>query len=491
MIKRIKKWVQNNISETENPLLLGFVSGFYPFIFYYSNNFFAINSWGHLLYFVSFFIGISTLLFLITNLLIKKFEFLKKHRTRIYFVLIIFITSVLLSYASTLLIKKKLLLGILAISVIASFKIAENYRKIIVLIALMSILPLIKVTLHIAENLTNNSWMKLPDTIEEVTFVKKPNVYMIQPDGYASLSEMKGVSYDFNSDLFPWLSKKQFTIYSDFRSNYPASLASNASMFSMQQHKFGNTFFPTLEMPNAREAIYVNNPVLKIFKRNNYKTYFVVQDDYFQQNRKESSFDYNNIRKEEILFFSDGNHLKKDVFKDLKLAIRDQTEKPKFFFIEKLLPHHIHFSGQKENRKERERLEYIEKIKEVNSWLKETISYIEQQDPNAIIIVLADHGGWVGLESYNEMFQTKNEAQLRSIFGTLAAIKWNGYQENGYDDNLQSNVNVFRVLFSVLSKNKEYLDNLEDDSSYNLLIDNFLYNSVNKVISDNGEVVFK
>ena len=50
-----------------------------------------------------------------------------------------------------------------------------------------------------------------------------------------------------------------------------------------------------------------------------------------------------------------------------------------------------------------------EKIKEVNLWLKETIVIIEQKDPNAIIIVLADHGGWVGLESYDEMFRTEDE----------------------------------------------------------------------------------
>jgi len=489
MFKKLKQWVSNTNSETENPILLGLISGFYPFIFYFSNNFFAINSWGHFFYFLTFFIGIPILLFSAVHFLSKKSDFIFKYRKQLFFVLLIFGTSAFVSYASTLLIKKKLLLVVLVLSIIASLKLYKHYRKILVFIVFMSVLPLLTVLVNLVENIGNNPWIQLPDNIEKTVFINTPNVYMIQPDGYASASEMEGATYNFKSDLFAWLKDEDFTIYNDFRSNYPASLTSNASMFSMQQHQYGNAFFPSIEMPNAREAIYGNNPVISIFKSNNYKNYFIVQDDYFQQNKKEQYFDYTNINLDEIKFFSDGNHLKKVVLDDLKLAMNDQTEQPKFFFIEKLLPHHIHFSGPKENRKARERLEYIEKIKEVNSWLKETISYIESQDPNAIIIVLADHGGWVGLESYNEMFQTQNEAQLRSVFGTLAAIKWNGNLVNGFDDDLKSNVNVFRVLFSVLSKNKEYLQYLEDDSSYNLLIKNAYYKEVNKVIDNQGELV--
>jgi len=258
----------------------------------------------------------------------------------------------------------------------------------------------------------------------------------------------------------------------------------------MQQHYFGNSLFPSLEMPNAREIIYGDNPVISIFKNNNYKTYFIAQDDYFQQNKKKQYYDYTNINLNEINFFSDGNHLKKVVLDDLKIALKEEINQPKFFFIEKLLPHHIHFSGPLENRKNRERKEYLEKIKEVNLWLKETIKTIEKKDSKAIIIVLADHGGWVGLESYNEMFQSQDENQIRSIYGAIAAIKWNGFLKKDYDKNLSSNVNLFRVLFSVLSKNETYLNALEDNSSYNLFQKNSFYKSVNKVIDDQGKIVY-
>ncbi len=491
MLKRIKQKLSKYYAkETDNPFFLGLICGFYPFIFYYSNNFFAINSWGHLFYFLSFFIGIPILLFTALHFLFKKFELLNKYRKHILFAMLILCTSVFVTFASTLLIKIKVLLVVLVISILASIKLYKEYRKVVILIVFLSVLPLITTLINLAENISYNSWMNLPDDIEQTVFVKTPNVYMIQPDGYASVDEMEGETYNFKSNLFNWLEEKDFKIYKSFRSNYPASLASNASMFSMQQHYFGNALFPSLEVPNAREIINGDNPVVSIFKNNNYKTYFIAQDDYFQQNKKAQYYDYRNIKLNEINYFSDGNHLKKVVLDDLKIALKEEINQSKFFFIEKLLPHHVHFSGPKENRKEQERKEYIEKIKEVNLWLKETINTIEQKDPNAIIIVLADHGGWVGLENYNEMYQTKDENQIRSIFGAIAAIKWNGFLKKDFDKELISNVNLFRILFSVLSENKTYLNALEDNSSYNLLIKNSFYKSVNKVIDNKGKIVY-
>ena len=490
MLKRIKQKLSKYYAkENDSPFFLGLISGFYPFIFYYSNNFFAVNSWEHLFYFLSFFIGIPVLLFLALHFLFKKFEILNKYRKHILFVMLIFCTASLGSFAASLLIKKKILLGVLIVAVLASIKLYKEYRKVVVLIALMSVLPLITSLINVIENISYNPWMKLTDDIERAVFVNTPNVYMIQPDGYASVNEMEGETYNFKSDLYNWLKTKNFKIYNNFRSNYPASLASNASMFSMQQHYFGNSLFPTLEMPNAREIICGDNPVISIFKNNNYKTFFITQDDYFQQNKTKQNYDFTNIKLNDINIFSDGNHLKKVVLDDVKSALKDESEQPKFFFIEKLLPHHVHFSGPIEGRKERELIEYIDKIKEVNLWLKEAINTIEYKDPNAIIIVLADHGGWVGLESYDEMFRTQDEKQIKSIFGSLAAIKWNGFLENEFDKDLRSNVNIFRVLFSVLSKDETYLNSLEDNSSYNLLIKNTFYKSVNRVIDDRGKVV--
>jgi hypothetical protein len=86
------------------------------------------------------------------------------------------------------------------------------------------------------------------------------------------------------------------------------------------------------------------------------------------------------------------------------------------------------------------------------------------------------------------MFSTNDSQQIRSIYATLAAIKWNGHLKEGMDAVLSSNVNIFRVLFSILSENPEYLKYLEEDSSYNLQNGTFS-KSVRAVIDDNGKVI--
>jgi hypothetical protein len=353
----------------------------------------------------------------------------------------------------------------------------------------MTVIPIFKNVVHFYDEFRNTNWTQAPSDLEGVIFKKSPNVYMIQPDGYVSEEMMNGQLYNHKTDMFDWLRSNDFKVYPNFRSNYPASLSSNSSMFAMKQHYFGGSVFHSIETPRAREFIVGESPVISTFKKNGYRNYFIVQDEYFQQNRREQAFDYYNIAIDEIPSFCNGNMVKKVVFEDLKFAMKkEKSAQPKFFFIEKLLPHHVHFHAP-ENRIEAERKEYLEKIDEVTLWLKEVVNHIQKEDPSAIIIVLADHGGWVGLENYNQMFSTSDEDAINSIYANISAIKWNGNLIEGFDEGLTSNVNLFRVLFSVLSENKSYLDNLEDDASYNLRVGNPFTKKVYKVIDDKGQIV--
>ncbi|MFB9108372.1 hypothetical protein [Flavobacterium gyeonganense] len=129
-----------------------------------------------------------------------------------------------------------------------------------------------------------------------------------------------------------------------------------------------------------------------------------------------------------------------------------------------MLPHHVEF---KNAGKDIEKKRYLAKIEEANLFLKETIKLINEKDPSGIIIIAADHGGWVGIESLKEMLQIKDQKMLNSIFGNLIAIKWNDKKHIEYDDKLKSNVNLFRILFSYLGEDKQLLLHLEKDVSYN------------------------
>ncbi|MCZ4319705.1 hypothetical protein O4H26_11945 [Aequorivita viscosa] len=471
--------------ENFNPFLTGLICGFYPLVFYFSNNYSAINSWEHLGFFLLFFIGIPVVVFSVVSIAFKYSETLSKYKTHILFVLIIMVVATLMSQAMYLTLKKKMLLGLLIVSALAAWKFHTHFKKLLIIILLMSILPTINVIIKIVEHSIKMEWTQLPDSIVNATFKKTPNIYLIQPDGYVSQQMMESDLYNFKNPFYGWLEKNGFKVYNDFRSNYPASLTSNSSMFSMKQHRFGSVLFPSIDMPNSRDIIAGDNNAISILRKNGYNNFFIVQDEYFQQNRPEQTYDYYNISPDEIPYFSNDNNVKKIVSNDLKAAMDSSSiPGPRFYFVEKLLPHHIHFAASKEE----ERDMYIEKIKEVNGWLENTVNYISEKDPDAIVIILADHGGWVGLGSYPEMFSTKNPEQINSIYATLGAIKWNGNLKEGMDADLQSNVNVFRVLFSVLSENPEYLKYLEDDSSYNLQNGTF-WKSVRAVIDDSGKVI--
>lgn len=471
--------------------VLPFFIGLYPFLFYYSNNFASINSVSHLLYFLGYFFGIPYLVFGVLQLFFTISDTLRQYKTHVIFVTIIMCVCTLMSYASYLTYKKKALVVILVVSILLSLKLHQQYKKLIVLVLLMTILPILKNGVHLYDQFKNAEWLTAPEDIGTVTFKKSPNVYLIQPDGYVGPQMMKSDLYNHTTDLYDWLETNSFKVYDNFRSNYPASLASNSSMFAMKHHYFGGSLINTIEVPRARDMIVGESPVTNVFKKNGYSNYFVVQDEYFQQNKGEEGYDYYNIEQSEIPSFCNGNMVKKVVFEDLKKAMKvDDSNTPKFFFVEKLLPHHVHFYAPGD-RVAAERKEYLEKIDEVSEWLKVTVSYIQKEDPTAIIIILADHGGWVGIENYNEMFSTQDEAKIASIYSAIAAIQWNGHLNEGYDTELKSNVNLFRVLFSVLSENKSYLENLEDNSSYNLSIGNPLYNQVVKVIDDSGAKVYE
>ena len=137
------------------------------------------------------------------------------------------------------------------------------------------------------------------------------------------------------------------------------------------------------------------------------------------------------------------------------------------FIIEKFKPGHIGVYKNGNLGIVRERIEYIKRLKLANDWLKKIITFIEKNDPNSIVIIGADHGGFVGFE-YSLQAQNKitDPKLLNSIFGAKLAIKWYGVEHSEYDAQLKTSVNLFRILFSYLSEDKLLLNNLQPDESY-------------------------
>ncbi len=475
---------------SKNPILLGLVCGLYPMLFYYSNNYSSINSGEHLRYFSMVFLGIPLVIFAAVYFFFKLFPKYAKYEDQVRFVLIIMVTACLMSQAIKLKMMKKILVVILGIVVLLSFRLASEYRKVLVLIGFMAVIPLFKNIVHLYEHSAKIGWMVFPEDIKNIKFKHTPNIYVLQPDGYVSEPVLAGKHYTGKSEIYDWLRGRDFKVYDDFRSNYPASLTSNASMFAMKQHYFGRSMFPTLESSKTRDVICGANPVVQTLKENGYYTFFIGEAEYFMQNRAVKEYDYYHIPFDTIPYFSKDDNIQNDVLADFKKALNKEVNQPKFFFVERCLPHHVHFL-KVDNRLEADREEYFENLEQSNIWIKNTVTAIEQQDDNALIVVLADHGGWAGNDGFKEMYSTREPSKVISIFSTLAAIKWNGLQASAYDQELHSSVNVFRVILSALSENKSLLNNMEDDASYNLNNEGFFGNKVVKVINDSGGVVYE
>ena len=85
----MSNFFEKYFKENFNPLLTGLICGFYPLVFYFSNNFSAINSWEHLGFFLLFFLGIPIVVFTVASLVFKYSEPLSKYKPQILFVLII------------------------------------------------------------------------------------------------------------------------------------------------------------------------------------------------------------------------------------------------------------------------------------------------------------------------------------------------------------------------------------------------------------------
>lgn len=447
------------------PVLAGFSIGFYAFVFYFSNNFDLVNSWQQTLVFLLNFIIFPTVLVFGIFKIIQKSKFSSFATQSIFIIMLVLLPIYLFGISNLLASYKKMGLLVILLFCLIIFKI-KNYKYFIVLVFLMTVLPIVKLGKIIYLNYTNSTeWKLQPDAILKTQFKKKPNIYYIQPDGYTNETNLKGSLYRFdNSEFDGWLKDQKFSLYDDYRSNYPSTLYSNSSCFFMKHH-FSNEFS---KFKYARDYIVGRNPVLEIFKNNCYKTFFITEIPYLLMNRPNVYFDYCNYKLAELPYFKDGLSCFKEITNEIENQIVLNKETSNFFFIEKFNPGHINPSKIKGGSIEKERLEYLKSLQIANAWLKKTITIIEKNDPNAIIIIGADHGGYVGFE-YTSQAQNKitDRKLLNSIFGAKLAIKWNGIHHSEYDAQLKSSVNLFRILFSFLSEDKLLLNNLQPDASYN------------------------
>jgi hypothetical protein len=486
MLTKLRKVVYHYLnSDKQFPTVMAIGSGLYPMLYCFSGNFSLFNSIEHLLFFLLVFIGLPILVFNATHWLLKTVE-QKNYSAFIFsflnvFAFLFFIKTITYSGAQ---LKKTLVIIIVAV-LIAMF-LKKHIKKLVLLQYLLAVVSFIGLIFIIFSNLNiSNDWQNQPDNIADVTFKKKPNVYFIQPDGYVNFSELKGGFYNYDNSRFEsFLSDNGFTSYPSVRSNYSTTLSSNSSFFMMKHHYFNNRI-SDFELYNARDMIISKNPVLDVFKNNGYKTYYVSETDYLLFNRPKMGYDYCNIGYFDFPFIRPGISEPIDINAEIETTVSEIVDQPKFFFIHLLSPWHIKTKQQaSSNNKDIERENWLTNLETANIKLTKTINLIKQKDQNALIIIMADHGGYVGFDYGNESeVMTQNRDLIYSIFSNQLSIHWPNNDVPDFNNKFKSSVNVFRLLFSHLSEDDSYSKQLQPDESYKVLrqgIDIGIYKYIDK-----------
>jgi len=472
------------------PLVLAIATGLYPIFFYYTNNYSLINTSRHLSFFVGLFLGVPLLVFLAARLFFKSKFVILQYRIPSFFNVLFFLIFIeLCLYA-------KIQWVFTLVILIVAFVVARFFSRYLGRIALFQLLlavvalcfavPVVYGQLNYSE-----SWMEQPDDIEEVIFKKRPNIYFIQPDGYVNFSEINKGYYQFdNSEFATFLEDQNYSIYPEARSNYCTTLTSNSSIFTMKHHYYNNGF-NFKERMNAREVIISDNAVLRVLKNNDYKTHYLAEWAYLLINRPEMGYDACNFSYDEIPLLSKGFDEIREVAPSLSQFMDLDEEASKFFFIELFLPGHIATNAIESTGKEKEKEWWISNLNAANEKLKTLLSLIEAKDPEALVVIMSDHGGYVGLDYMQELrIKTQDRDKLYSGFSSILAVKWPNNEAPNFENKLKTGVNLFRILFAYLGEKKPYLEHLQDDGSYHL-VDKNAPKGIYQYIDGDGKVVFK
>lgn len=484
-----KIFFQKFISNQKHyPILTAVASGLYPLLFYITNNYTIANSIGHLKYFLFNFIILPVILFTAIYYIFKLQGLRRYKKYPLPFLNIFFFIFYMTICYYAGIHKKWLLLGIF-LAILFSIFLNKYLNKVVVIQFILAIISL----LSFAQNnyAVSNKWKNLPDDILNINFKKKPNIYFIQPDGYVNFSELKGENYNTDfTDFENYLADNGFTYYYDFRSNYYSTLSSNSATFNMKHHYYNDK--PQLsEVLNARNNIVSENAVLSIFKQNGYSTHFISELPYLLLNKTKLGFDTSNFIDDEISYISKGLGKPVDILNPLKKEFFNKSDLSKFFFIEFFNPGHITANKRYSKGKELEKKEWLESLKIANFKLKNLIDFIIEMDASALIIIMADHGGFVGLNSTSQSFEKlDNRDLIYSIFSTKLAIKWPKGTNYKYINELKSNVNLFRIIFSYLSGNQKYLNSMEKDESF-IIIKKGAPKGIYKYIDNQGKITFE
>ena len=309
------------------------------------------------------------------------------------------------------------------------------------------------------------------------TFVNKHNVYYLVPDTYPSFHKLQQQDTFKNRAMYDFLVKNNFAVQENAFSNWNWTLSSMATAFRMYSLVYKEDD-DKKHLKKIRAYVFTEGKsiTVKTFIENGYNVYYrntspdmdAIEDKRLHNNLDEFWVLINLTQTEPLLkkihrLFN----IKKEIappYFYTKLQEIPVDKNPKFVYLHAEAVHRNTNDCFDTIDKDWYNIQtYYEQIKCTNTDIKKTVEYLQKTDPNAIIILQADHGR----SNFENSLDTLEYDAVLSEYGILFAVKWP--DECAYlGQERYTPVNLFPRVFACLSGKKPDYQSLKPDITYRL-----------------------
>ncbi len=341
--------------------------------------------------------------------------------------------------------------------------------------------------------------------------INKPNIYLIYLESYINSKALENTyGYD-NSSFENALLDKGFDIYDDVYSHSAFTKGSLLSLMLMESD-VSPFFIGNSDVINEAHDIFSGNEqnvLFKYMKKNGYliSCYFEIQPYYFTQKGKYIDFALKKVDTSYLsvlgnLSASFGNKIglfskhilkKPSIFDDSNffqdthkhIANIPNVKQPSFFIIKPPNAlHFIHRSGEIVANYQNWIASniYQKGVSKTNTELLELINAIDKSDPNALVILLGDHGNkylpnisqdviTTALYDIKSRYPQSNMTSqhiIEDLFSVFLAIKMpKDVKNNIVVDSQFAYADLFKYIFAALDNNPVFIENKSVNVSMN------------------------
>ena len=390
------------------------------------------------------------------------------------------------SNAPPFIIKNIFTIAVVAFFFVVGYCLSGHTNKVVVIIVLMWIFPTSKLVTGIASSVSAEQANKNLLFEDDTSLKHKPNVYLLLFDSYSSREGLKAIGLHVEHKFLNYLDNKDFTVYHNFFTNLQNTRFAMCTYFNMSVG-YGNKTFYEVATRDMQRILAGKSRAFGIFKYNGYATKIIIT------NLTRFGFDVKNYLLGDLCHADSCFDIKGDgqlldyfaIFNNIVFHNKPKTSYPdalteknyidalrkivsdtrrKFVYGHVNRPEHAPL-GKGICNEDYEIEKYAQRLEQANSLITRSIDIIEEDDPNAIIILASDHGPYILNHCSNSIpLLTREEVAERQ--GAFLAIRWSKDYDGRYDKDIKSSANLFRYIFSYLAGHEKLLANKPDDDAF-------------------------